>query len=199
MRIVTYFDTETTGLVKYKLPHGHSEQPHLVQLAMIMVDIDTWNPIMKLSTLVAAAVESEPKALEAHGITKKMTDEYGIQPKTAAAFVRHFAGRSEMMVAHNKAFDMKLLQVEQARHGSGEDPFGNKEVFCTMAAMKPIMEMPPTEKSVKAGFGNTFKPPKLAEAIMYLFGEELKGAHDALVDTEACMRIHRWLIQEGKV
>lgn len=39
---------------------------------------------------------------------------------------------------------------------------------------------------VAAGF-NEFKAPKLGELYTFLFGDELVGAHDAMVDVQACM------------
>jgi DNA polymerase-3 subunit epsilon len=180
--IITFFDTETTGFPNYKAPNDHPSQPHLIQLALLMMDTRTWEPVMKLSTLVAAPVESNEGALKAHGITKEMTDAFGIQPKTAAAFVRHYASRSERMVAHNKGFDMKLLNIEQARHGNGADPFDGVHVQCTMEITTPILELPPTEKQKAMGF-TKFKPPKLSEAY------EFSSTRDSLA------RMMRWWIR----
>jgi DNA polymerase III subunit epsilon len=52
-----------------------------------------------------------------------------------------------------------------------------------------LVNLPPTAKMVAAGF-NKPKPPKLAEVILFLFGEELQGAHDAMVDVRATARVH---------
>jgi DNA polymerase-3 subunit epsilon len=49
-----------------------------------------------------------------------------------------------------------------------------------------------------AGMGG-FKDPKLSEAYQFMFGEELVGAHDAFVDTEACARVYFWLLDNGYV
>jgi len=39
----------------------------------------------------------------------------------------------------------------------------------------------------------------LAEAYRHYTGEEIVGAHDALVDTEACLAVFRGLAQAGVV
>jgi hypothetical protein len=45
------------------------------------------------------------------------------------------------------------------------------------------------QKNGKAGY----KWPKLREAYFHCFGEELKDAHDALVDVRATARVLKWL------
>ena len=52
------------------------------------------------------------------------------------------------------------------------------------------MKMPPTEKMLRSRYRDQFKAPKLAEACRYFFGEDLVGAHDALVDVRACARLY---------
>jgi DNA polymerase-3 subunit epsilon len=39
-----------------------------------------------------------------------------------------------------------------------------------------------------------YKWPKLTDAYMHFFGEELDGAHDALVDVRGCQRVHLHLL-----
>lgn len=196
--IVTFFDTETTGFVQQSKPHDDRRQPHLMQLAMIMVDTKTWLPLMELSTMVATNEEPSEGAFNAHGISTAKSQEFGIQPKTAAAFVRHFALRSQRMVAHNKEFDIKVFQVEQARHEGKPEILDGMDIVCTMAVAKPIMKLPASEKQIKAGFGG-FKSPKLSEAVMYFLGEELPNAHNAMVDTIGCMKVYRKLVELGHI
>ena len=44
-----------------------------------------------------------------------------------------------------------------------------------------------------------YKWPTLAEAYRHYTGQEISGAHDALVDTEACLVIFRALVETGVV
>lgn len=196
--IVTVFDTETTELVNYKLPHNSPAQPHLMQLAMIMIDTKTWLPLKELSVLVATDNEPGVKAFEAHGISREKALEFGIQPKTAAAFVRHFAVRSDRMVAHNKQFDIKMLQIEQARHDGNPAIFDGKDMVCTMLAAKNAAKIPMTAKQIAAGFTG-YKNPNLTECMMAFFGETLDGAHDAMIDTRGCLRVYRHLVELGEI
>ena len=45
----------------------------------------------------------------------------------------------------------------------------------------------------------TLKWPTLAEAFQHFTGQELAGAHDALVDTEACLSVFRGLVKQGVI
>ena len=60
---------------------------------------------------------------------------------------------------------------------------------CTMQMATPILNLPPTEKMLRAGF-NKPKPPNLSECCAYFFDKELEGAHDALVDVRACKDVY---------
>ncbi|AOW48412.1 3'-5' exonuclease family protein [Acetobacter ascendens] len=62
------------------------------------------------------------------------------------------------------------------------------EKFCTMDAAAPLVNLPPTARMIAAGIDKP-KAPKLEECIKHFFNEELKGAHDAMVDVRACARL----------
>jgi DNA polymerase-3 subunit epsilon len=53
----------------------------------------------------------------------------------------------------------------------------------------PICNLPPTAKMIAAR-RNHPKTPNLGEAFEFFTGEKLEGAHSALVDVDACMRIY---------
>ena len=56
------FDTETTDMVKWKLPPEDESQPHLVQLAMLLVETGEWVVKARHAMLVRLA---EGVAIEA--------------------------------------------------------------------------------------------------------------------------------------
>lgn len=65
----------------------------------------------------------------------------------------------------------------------------------------PIVNLPPTQKMINAGF-NKPKPPKLIEAYRHFFGdadaEEFSAkAHGALADARATARLYFHLKREG--
>lgn len=198
MAIITAWDTETTGLLNYKRPLSDPSQPHLVQLAMIMVDSETRAPIKKISVIVRPDIPISPEVSKIHGVTDEMATKFGIMPKSAFMLFMHFVRRSDILVAHNKDYDMKIMKIEALRRDPEVDPFLGKFHDCTMAMSENIVRMPPTAKMIAAGMGKKFKAPKLSECYRHFFGEELIGAHDALVDAEGCLRVYFHLLDMEK-
>ena len=66
------FDTETTGMVKWKEPPEHPGQPDLVQLAMLLVERDDWSIKTRASFVLqlAEGVRIDPEAEATHGISR---------------------------------------------------------------------------------------------------------------------------------
>lgn len=192
--MICFFDTETSGLPNKKSPRIEL-QPHIMQLAISLYDKDR-RPVYEVSTLVALpeGAMCSPEALDTHGITPELSRKYGVLPKTAIALLRHACMRADLVVAHNLQFDEKLVGFACERNNESFSPLDSKEKFCTLEATTNILRIPPTESMIKWGHGDKFKSPKLEEAYRFFFGEEISGAHDALVDTRACARVYYHLL-----
>ena len=90
------------------------------------------------------------------------------------------------MIAHNISFDMKGIISSFMKCGAPESyiqKIRKKKQFCTMLKSTSTLKLP----KKKGGFG--WKWPSLNESYQYYFHEDLSGAHDALVDVEACAKI----------
>ena len=85
---------------------------------------------------------------------------------------------SETLVAHNMAFDSKIVGAEFLRT-FGSNPMNGKRKLCTMETSTDILKLP--------GYYG-YKWPKLDELHRSLFGEGFEGAHDALADIRATSR-----------
>ena len=185
------FDTETTGLPLFRERSHDPRQPHCVQLAYEVVDPETKVIMNKTSTLIDVGVDSEPVALETHKITREMTNTFGITAKNALDQFMDNIRKAKRVIGHNVQFDIRIMRIMAARHEMADELkaiIDTKEVICTMNKSKPIVKCPPTEKMVASGRGG-FKAPKLSEAYLHFTGNELEGAHDALVDVDACREI----------
>ncbi len=190
--MILFFDTETTGLPNFRAPMDDPSQPHLVQLACLLTE-DDGTERASLSLIVNPGVPIPAGASAVHGITDLIADRAGVFNETAVAMWSRLAERADLLVAHNIRFDMAIMAAAHARHSPGgllkmDKAHAGRPRFCTLDAAAPIVNLPPTEKMVAAGF-NKPKPPKLEECVKHFFGEALNGAHDALVDVRACARV----------
>ena len=173
-----FFDTETTGICNFKAPHTDPSQPHIVQLAAMLVD-PVGNVRGSMNAIIDPHVEIPEAAANVHGLTTEIVQRYGIRPLDALRMFYTFMKRADLLVAHNINFDRKLLRTTFHRLGAHEQlaAFERCRTFCTMEAMTPVCRLPGHRG---------YKWPKLAEAYRHLFDEELEGAHDAMIDVMGC-------------
>jgi DNA polymerase-3 subunit epsilon len=133
-------------------------------------------------------MEVPERAAAVHGISAETANLYGVSKEEALTQFKHLLDRADMVVAHNKDFDLTMVSAE-AHRAAPDLTFDGKQQFCTMAAASPVINLPPTPKMQAAGF-NKPKPPRLEECIQHFFGETLEGAHDAMIDVQACQRVY---------
>jgi DNA polymerase-3 subunit epsilon len=181
-----YFDTETTGLLNFRAPLHHPDQPRIVQYAAILLAPD-WTELASVNLLRKPNGWEIPAGASAvHGITTPKASAYGCELLTILACFQAFCNSAVQLVAHNMDFDLKVIGIEAAREKLTLD-ISDKKIFCTMLGSMNICKLP--------GRHGQYKWPKLSEAYNIFFGEELQGAHDALVDVRACARVHRHMIE----
>lgn len=194
-----FFDTETTGLPDFKARAVDPKQPHLVQLAMILCD-DGGKEVDASAVIIRPdGWTISPEVAAIHGISHARAMDEGIPEADAVALFVMAQARAAVRVAHNESFDRRIMRIAMARSGLQQDfivAIESRPAFCTCDAAKPIMNLPPTEKMRAAGFAGP-KSPSLTECIKHFFSEELTGAHDALIDAQACARLF-WRLQSLK-
>lgn len=192
---IVVLDTETTGLPDWKSPSDAPHQPHLVQLAMVLIDDDgaERNSVSVIIKPDGWTIPPEVSAI--HGITHELAMAVGIPEKVAVQlFVSMVYDTGATVVCHNEPFDSRLMRIAMLRAGISKEKIDAKayKTFCTMQAATPIVNLPPTAKMLAAGF-NKPKSASLSECISFFFNETLEGAHDALVDVRACLRVYNHL------
>jgi DNA polymerase-3 subunit epsilon len=194
---VMAYDTETTGLVKTKLPPSDPSQPRIVQLAAQVWSDDGTRILHGFSWIIRPDGWEVPReAADVHGITTEMAFAFGVPIRVALASLCQALKVSTRSVAHNHDFDLKMIASEFHRAGIAMPTMNS---VCTKTLASPITRLPPTDRMVRAGFGHKFKDPTLSECVRFLFGEELSGAHDALVDTAGCARVYFELVKRGAI
>lgn len=185
--MILFFDTETTGFFQDRLPVDDSSQPYIVQLAAQLCEEDG-APVAGFSLIVDNGVPIPEKASDVHGITEERAVQFGVSPEFALSAFTHLYQRADVVCAHNIKFDKGVTEAAIARHYGRIMPL-RKPLFCTMEAASPVINLPPTERMRAMGMTKP-KPPKLEECIRHFFGEDLEGAHDAMVDVVACRRVY---------
>lgn len=189
--ILTY-DTETTGLPDFKARSADPIQPHLVQLALV-ISSDDGAEITATSVIIKPDGWTIPAEVTAiHGISHERAMDEGIPEAVAVGMFLVNQGQCAIRVAHNESFDRRIMRIAMTRSSLERDfieAIEGRASYCTCNNAKPIVNLPPTERMLASGF-NSPKPPKLEECIRHFFGEDLPGAHDALIDARAAARLY---------
>ena len=198
MSLGLFYDTETTGLPDFKAPSEAPHQPHIVQLAACLVDLETRKEISSMDVIIRPNGWTIPDDVAAiHGITTAHAEEVGIEEKTALdMFMALWGGPGRIRIAHNESFDARILRIALKRFFDEpdhvlpiSDTWKEGKSECTVKLSTPICQIPPTDKMVKAGF-NKFKSPNLREAYRHFFGRDFENAHSAMADVRACMEVY---------
>lgn len=196
--MILAYDTETSGLPAWGDPSDDPRQPHVIQLAMILCDMEG-REVHRWANLVkpGPGAVMEPEAFKAHSISLARASEEGVECDEAIDAFLEMVRQATLMVGHNESFDRRMMRIMCARHKGfkWEPPIPN---FCTLYRSKFILNLPPTQKMIAAGIRGP-KSPNLGECIHHFFGEALDGAHDALVDVEASLRVFWHLVREKGV
>jgi DNA polymerase-3 subunit epsilon len=186
------FDTETTGLPLFDQPSSDPRQPHIAQLAALLVDLDTYEVRASLDLIVRPdgwEIPSEVAAI--HGITTMHAMDVGVPESLAVQALIELWRRAGVRIGHNEQFDARILRIALHRFEHVHpDLWRDGEAECTQRLSTPILKLPPTEKMRAAGRMH-YKSPNLREAYRHFTGEDLAGAHSAMVDAQACLRVDR--------
>ena len=190
--MILFFDTETTGFVDKRQPPEWPGQPHAVQLAALLTEDDgEERGVLSVIVNPGGDVRIPEAASNVHGITNAVAERCGVHPMAALGLFYRMAQQADLLVAHNLEFDLLLMQAEAHRAGQAVVVkfLAECKAFCTLEVAAPIVNLPPTERMLAAGFDKP-KPPKLEEAYEHFTGEKMIGAHDALVDVRACRSVY---------
>ena len=181
-RTYLFFDTETTGIPRnYKAPVTDlANWPRLVQIAWMLTDSEA-NELASVQHIVKPDGFTIPSdAAKIHGITTEMAMRDGRDVKSVLTEIAQDIGSASMLVAHNIAFDEKILGAELLRAGY-PNLIEKKKRRCTMLEATDYCRLP-------GQYG--YKWPTLQQLHLKLFNEPFTGAHRALTDVRACARCY---------
>ena len=166
----------------WKEPSDSPEQPHIVQLAASLVDMDTRAIISSMDVIVQPdGWEIPHDIIEIHGITNEYASEVGIpEPQAVAMLLSLWSDADRVRIGHNQPFDARILRIALRRYldDTIADAWKQGRALCTMRMARPIMDLP------------RGKWPNLVEAYRFFTGETLTDAHTAAADVQATMRVY---------
>ena len=188
------FDTETNGM----RPKGRniplSSEPALVQIAA--VQYLGWRPVAHISFFMhpldgvggSATIPKEPFFINS-GITQETVDAVGVPYHVGLSAFDNMIANSDRAAAHNIAFDDPIIRAAFERAGMTSKAYAKIPKLCTMKTLEPILKLP-------GKYG--YKFPSLDESYKAMVDEKgFTGAHDAMVDVEACARVLRATEEAG--
>jgi DNA polymerase-3 subunit epsilon len=188
-----FIDCETTGVIEPYMAPEDPRQPHLCQFAAILRDGQ--REVSRIDLVVNPGVEIPEGAARVHGITTDIARLGGVPETAIVGLAFRLAEKADLVVAHNFEFDWQVILIAAIRSQFKRFP-QHVPSRCTMVAATPIMQLPPTQRMLDAGF-NKYKTPNLAEAFEFFAGRKLEGAHNAAADVRACMAVHDALEARG--
>jgi DNA polymerase-3 subunit epsilon len=199
MKHLLPYDTETSGLPLFDLPSDHPGQPHIVQLAALVVDPSTRAEVAVMNRIVRPDGWVIPdEVAKIHGITQERAMDEGIpEVEAVEEFLAMWKPEGEDVlerIAHNESFDARILRIAIKRYIDPRNPaltlpvsdyWKQGKAHCTARLSTPILKLPPTAKMLAAR-RHHHKTANLGEAFKHFMGKDLEGAHDAIVDVRAC-------------
>lgn len=177
------FDTETDGIVN----------PNLVELGAVLME--DGRELACVSLIIKPDGWEVPlEATKIHGIAHATALTAGVPLLIAIATLTNLWSGAFVRVAHNLEFDDKVIR-RAIQHLGRESRIAWPRGECTKDLAAPILNLPPTERMVAAGYGGKPKSPSLREAYQFFFNEDPPGAHSALADARACARVYLAILE----
>jgi len=193
---IFFFDTETSGFIKKKLPSNHPEQAWCIQIGALLTD--SFGEVLETLNLL---IQPEgrymhPKALETHGIELDYAQENGIAEVEAAELFGIMLRKADLIVCHNYSFDWAHIVAVWERNLNDLSDESRSAFYmdipyiCTMK-----------DKKVNAFCGLKNKAgrpkwPKLDELHNKLFEYSFDEQHDAMADVSATKKCFFGLVNQ---
>ena len=172
------FDTETTALIENSA-RALAKQPYVFEIAGILWS-DTDNSEILSHWQIDPGATISKAATKKTGITNAMCQGRPLF-RSIAPLVRQMIEQADCVVAHNLAFDRAMVDLEFFR--IGEAVAWPQHRVCTVEHTEHLC-------------GGRLNLQKLHE---HLFNETFKGAHGAIADTKATLRIYRELLKRREI
>lgn len=185
-RIITCFDTETTGL--------DPQTSRVIQLSWITYDIYSNTILSKHNYIIHIDddnVVMSPESEKCHKISMEKSKKEGKPINPILNMLSHDILKSIQIVAHNISFDISMLEEEYKRNQI-ESPFAymKDKTYCTMMSTIQLCKCSYISKRDGSYYTRKYPPyykkPKLIELYNHLFGKkytvDTERLHNAMYD-----------------
>jgi DNA polymerase III subunit epsilon len=181
--IAIVWDVESTGFPIRDRPSESDGQPHLVQVAAMLMNLDDGAELDRMDVIVRPdGWEIPADSVATHGITTARALAEGISEADALYRLMGLYDGADQSVAFNIPFDLRLTRTAMLRGGLDkalcDEWKASVPTFCVMQASRKLTQLPKN------------KAPTLSEAVEIILGEKLEGAHNALNDVRATARLY---------
>jgi DNA polymerase III subunit epsilon len=193
MTISFFFDTETGGFPNENVPPEHPSQPPLVELGFELFRgtrmLQTMSAIIKPYN----GLTISPDAARIHGISQERAQAEGVPLVAALAIFDHCLRQADEVVAHNLAFDIRMMELVYKQLGRNSGPPWPARRICTMVESTNLVKAAPGRRP------GQWKWPKLAETYAFFTNKQLENAHTAAADCAAMREILHVMRERGHI
>lgn len=180
MKLGLVYDTETSDMPKWGSPSDAPEQPHIVELGAIVVDLDTYRLVHRVSVIVRPdGWDFDPEAGAVHGITHEHAMAVGIPEPAALSLLLDLWRACAVRIGYNESFDARIVRIALKRYQPDlAEEFKAAPAECCMQQVMQVLAC---------------KRLKLTEAYKTITGRDLVDAHSAFADAMATAELHQAL------
>ncbi len=179
MNLKLFYDFETTGFPLYSPPSGDPGQPHIVQLAAKLLDVDTRTTMAMLDLTIRPDGWAIPEDVSAlHGIMTEHALQVGVPEYVALAALLALWSASNERVPHVESFDCRIgrIAIKRLLHDDAlADDWKAAPAYCTANRSKQL-------EGAVSERGRSIKQPNLSEALAHFTGRVHHDAHRAMPD-----------------
>lgn len=196
--MIIAIDTETTGLIDWKKPMDHPDQPRMVSLAVVAFSDDGEREVGQFYSTIRPegfVIDNNSKACQVNGITQEMAMEYGIKASIALSMMDAYCFGAKYILFFNAAFDTKIIanEIDVIRRTKPDRKnwLEAAKIRCMKVAYTSLVKLPPNP-----GYSD-HAWPSLDQAYEWMYGSTPEGAHNSLADARNAAFLAFDVIKEG--
>lgn len=185
---------DTNGLPLYNKPSDDHGQPHIVSLAMMLINPATRDVVDAFHEIVSPDGWDIPaQATNIHRIDMEQARRVGISEIGAVRAYRLFQSRALNQLGWTAHFDRRIIRIAMFRATMSRLEIEAMEARLPLIDVAPkctqICKIAPSDKMMATG-RRAFKQPTLTEAVREMLGAEMVPERTAMTDLTATLQLY---------